>query len=296
MGGSTLHQNKEIVDLSPQYRARSREGGTALIVSLVVMIVMFGLAMAYSTVSFGGYQSSQTEVAKVRSRMATQEGIFLALAELKTDTDPGGDGIGNVTFTGDDDRAISVTVQDLAGGLFRVHSTGSVSRANLAAEVLVMIQPTDPLSFTTRAAVSAKGPVETLGNIMIDGRDWDYDGAVLLGGGTFGISSMGIITNGGSSEVGGNGLAPGNPAPAGSQQENAVWANGVDDDGDGAIDEEPYDGIDNDGDGLVDEDVSGYPMSPDAVVGLPPGSLLAAAMAAGTYFASESDLPIWETQ
>lgn len=51
--------------------------------------------------------------------------------------------------------------------------------------------------------------------------------------------------------------------PAGAPAGLIVPGDGVDNDGDGSIDEEIEDGIDNDGDGFIDEDLvpSGYPVS-----------------------------------
>jgi hypothetical protein len=159
--------------------------------------------------------------------------------------------------------------------------------------MLVQVEPAEILGALLRAAITAEGPVTTLGTIQIDGRDWDYVGGAVVGAGVFGISTVGSISNGGSSTVGGNGQAPAKTPAPGAQEEFAMWADGVDNDGDGPIDEEAYDGIDNDGDGKVDEDVNEFPQNPDAVVGAPPGTLLQVAQAMGTYFTSQAALEAW---
>lgn len=56
-------------------------------------------------------------------------------------------------------------------------------------------------------------------------------------------------------------LGPGNSESAGGR--SVAPGDGVDNDGDGMIDEELKDGVDNDGDGMIDEDIvpRGYPVS-----------------------------------
>jgi hypothetical protein len=140
----------------------------------------------------------------------------------------------------------------------------------------------------SRAAITARGPVLTTGSISIDGRNWNQSGTSLNGPGVFGISTTQSFSRSGASTVGGNGVAPAKADGPDIVEQNASWADGVDDDGDGFIDEEAFDGIDNDGDGLIDEDVNSYPNNPDVAFGLPIGSLKQMAMAAGTYFSSQA--------
>jgi hypothetical protein len=265
-----------------------RQSGTALVIALLVSFMMFGIAGSYLVLSHGGFQSSSVELGTVQARIAAEDGITLALAELKSGVDAGGDGLGSLTSTAADGRTITVTATNLGGNLFQVHSAAVLRRARAGADVVVERIPAGNLSFNARAAITAEGPVTTLGNIVVDGRDWDITGTSVVGPGGFGISSMGTITNGGNSAVGGNGIAPAKPPPAGTQEPFADWDDGVDQDADGFTDEEPFDGNDNDGDGAVDEDTSGYPDSPDVMFGFAPGTLQAAAAATGTYFTSQA--------
>ena len=68
-------------------------------------------------------------------------------------------------------------------------------------------------------AITGNGNFATSGNITIDGRDHDVNGNV-VGTGSYGISTSGTYSQGGSSTVGGNGAAPADPAP-GSSGESA---------------------------------------------------------------------------
>jgi hypothetical protein len=267
--------------------------GSALITSLAVVIGLSALAGTYLTASYTGYELSTCEQDSVRARIAADEGLHRAATELRTEIDADKNGLGNIDFTGDDGRRIQVTATDLGGGLFRLHSVGTLPRASMGTDMMVEIVPPENLAVPVRAAITADGDVATTGDIEIDGRDWDFLGGALTDPGVFGISTRGLIVNKGSSSVGGNGIAPKKPGAPGSQEEKALWADGVDQDGDGAIDEESLNGLDDDGDGLVDEDTGGYYQNPDALFGLHPGTLMEIAKSRGTYFASQAELDSW---
>lgn len=141
-----------------------------------------------------------------------------------------------------------------------------------------------------QGAISAKGPVVATGSIVIDGRDWNDLGTSVVGPGTYGISSMSTITHSGNAKVGGHGIAPAKPPPAGTVDPNAPWIDAVDNDGDGVLDEELFDGIDNDGDGVADEDTHGFPTSPDVALHLAPNTLKNAAISTNTYFTTAAQV------
>jgi len=117
-----------------------------------------------------------------------------------------------------------------------------------------------PLKVNGLAAVVSNDKVDTNGNITIDGRDYDYSGNNLTGDpGVFGILSTKTISSGGSSAIGGVGVAPPNKGT---------------------------------GSGTISEGASfktGYPASPDEVAGVAPGTLKKAAQAAGTYVTSDAE-------
>lgn len=267
-------------------RCSNAQQGSALVMSLLTGFMLFGIAGSYLLLSWGGWESSNRELATIEARLAGEDGIQLAIAELKSGVDTDGNGVGNINATISDGRTVTVTATALGGSLYRLHSVGVLNRARHGAEVVAERIPTGTLSFAPRAAITANGPVTTLGNITIDGRDWNITGTAVVGAGKFGISTTSTISNGGNSHVGGNGIAPGKPPPAGTQQPNANWSDGINQDGDGFVDEDAFDGVDDDGDGLIDEDTHGYPTTPDVQMHLANGTLKAAAIASGTYFTS----------
>jgi hypothetical protein len=253
------------------------------------MSILVGVAAVYLMVSHAGVQASNREYAAVRARIASEEGLHLSIAELRTGVDSDTNGVGTIAFVGLDGRSANASVTDLGGSIWRIHSVAVVDGARLGSEVLAQVLPTESLPFPARAAITAAGPVTTLGNINVDGRDWRGDGSGLTGDpGVFGISSGQSITIGGSSSVGGNGSAPNNPPNPAAVDSFSVWGNGADDDSDGVADEESWNGLDDDGDGLIDEDTSDYPGSPDLLFMLPEGTLAAIAQAAGTHFTTEA--------
>ncbi len=271
-------------------RKTDSERGVALIGSLIVATMLIGAAGLYLFVSYGGFETSNRELAGMRARLAAEEGLHRAMAELKLGVDTGGDGLGNITFAGPDERQIQAGATALGGNLYRLHSRGQVPRAALACDTLIELLPSESLAFPLRGAITAEGPVSTLGNINIDGRDWNENGTSVVGPGVFGISSMQTITNGGSSTVGGNGFAPSRPPNPAALEPLSNWNDGVDNDGDGLQGEEAFDGADNDGDGEIDEDTNDYPDTPDILFHLAPGTLKNAAIATGTYFSSATAL------
>ncbi len=94
-----------------------------------------------------------------------------------------------------------------------------------------------------RGAVTTYGDVTTLGNIEIDGRDHDTNGVLLAypnDYGVYGVSTCGDLTQSGNSIIGGRGIPSQRPADTASIQEYA--------------------------------DTTGYPLTPEAVFGLPPGT------------------------
>jgi len=59
------------------------------------------------------------------------------------------------------------------------------------------------------------------------------------------------------------------------------------------VDEEAWDGIDNDGDGRIDEDTNSFPDTPNLLLGIPRESLRLAAILAGAYFRDANEYNQW---
>ena len=265
---------------------RQDEQGTILLIALGLVFSLSAACTLYLSASNSARRTSAFEHDLLRSRRASEEGIYRSIDELRLITDGDSNGMGNITFVGQDSREIIVGLEPLGGDLYRVRSRGQHPLAAYTTDALIQVIPSDPLSLDARAAITARGPVTTTGSIMVDGRDWAADGSGLVGPGTFGISTTYNVTRMGSSTIGGNGSAPAKTTNPAIIEEFANWANGIDEDGDGATDEEAWDNIDNDGDGLIDEDTNSFPETPDAAFKIPEGTLKAAAMAQGTYFTS----------
>lgn len=268
--------------------------GLALASALLILTLVFGIAGAYFTLSIGGYDNSTRELASAQARLGAEDGIHLSIAELKSGVDAGGNGLGNLVETAADGRTVTVTATNLGptsyvgSFLYQIHSVAQLQRSQSAADLVAEIIPPQPISYQARATITARGPVATTGNITIDGRDWNYAGTAVVGPGTYGISTLATVTNGGSSQVGGSGISPSSPPPPGSQEPGAGWADAIDQDGDGSVDEEAFDGIDNDDDGQIDEDTNSYPTDPDVAVHVPFGTLKDAAIATNTYFTNQA--------
>jgi len=129
----------------------------------------------------------------------------------------------------------------------RINAMGTYFQRTRDVEVLVQTR-----SPNLRSAITANPPVKTLGTLTVDGRDYDENGNVIPGQGGLAIECSDNVTRGGSSNYGGtneNGedFVPSTSPDASITSENAT-----------------FDG--------------GFPASPDAVLGLPEGTLKTYAM------------------
>ncbi|MBN1760765.1 MAG: hypothetical protein JW863_20720 [Chitinispirillaceae bacterium] len=122
-----------------------------------------------------------------------------------------------------------------------IYSTGKTDNDSARIEVIALLTPLTWRNWV-KGAVTSPNNVESNGNIEIDGRDHDPTGALLPFGGTFGVSCGGLATIQGSSLMGG-GTTPPQPATIeGETVESNI-------------------------------DITGYPTTPEEVLGLPPDAL-----------------------
>lgn len=120
-------------------------------------------------------------------------------------------------------------------------STGKKGDQTAILEARCLIKYNDyKFSASVDAAITTRSEVTTLGNITIDGRDYDSTGT-LVGTGVKAIKSCGAITQSGNSVIGGDGVAPAKKVT----------------------------------DPIIEEYVSdgGYPETPEQLLGLPAGAL-----------------------
>ncbi len=268
---------------------RHAERGTVMLIVVLMGALFFGLATFAGSMAQSGHETARREQDNVRARLAADVALSMALEEIQTGVDTYGGGLGVINQT-TGDTSFLTTYVPLGGNLYQVNATARNTRARAGVTAVIQQTPTVTINFSPRAAITTKGAVTTTGSIEVDGRDWNSTGTSIVGPGKFGISSMSTITNSGNSKVGGVGIAPAKPVPAAVKDPNNIWKDNINNDGDGATDEEAYDGIDNDNDGQTDEDTTGYPTSPDVSLGLPVGTLKAQAIAQGTYFTTEAAL------
>ncbi|MBD3346307.1 MAG: hypothetical protein GF401_14730 [Chitinivibrionales bacterium] len=108
-------------------------------------------------------------------------------------------------------------------------------------DVIASISPEFDFTITgVRGAVTACGFVRTIGTVTIDGRNHDADGNV-IDDGLYGISTCNTVSQEGASKIGGNGTAPFTSATSSEINQNA--------------------------------DCTGYPTTPEEVLGILPGDL-----------------------
>jgi hypothetical protein len=90
----------------------------------------------------------------------------------------------------------------------RIRSIGSETTSRSTIDVVAAVAPDFPINFPpVRGAVTARSRITVKGNITIDGRDYDTNN-VLVGNGTFGVSTCDSVFMDGSADIGGAGVAP----------------------------------------------------------------------------------------
>jgi len=257
------------------------EKGSAMILALVVTLVVAGLSGSYLGLSVYRQGATFKEVDRERALYAAEAALSQSMHELNTnrDYDASGGVMGTVTaLTAIPGYSCAVTVSTtgLTGDQKRLTSIATYGPANKRTDRSVeIIVDTNKSIVTTlgMAAIISRDPIDFSGTINVDGRDWDLNGAAVVGAGVDGVVSGGNITVSGSAGIGGNGLPPpGAGAAAGSTDSNHDWA---------------ADGLDNDREGTVDQPGETYPTDPDQALGLPQGSLKKGAQAMGTYYTSQ---------
>ena len=227
----------------------SRESGTAMLFVLVLAVICSLLVGAVSLSSRFTVKRSgdrREDVAVINITEAANED---ALSKIRSRAFSPEAGV----------RKNVVSVSDFGGGSYTVscsanvaldtvyiYSTGTMGKRSKKIELIARVEP-EPWEKWLKGTVTARTNVSTLGEIEIDGRDYDTigpsEGALIIPpSGTYGISSAGTVSVGDSSTVGGNSTAPQQPAlPGVTVQENM--------------------------------DTTGYPTTPEEVLGLPAGSL-----------------------
>ncbi|MBI2932958.1 MAG: hypothetical protein HYY16_15040 [Planctomycetes bacterium] len=273
---------------------RTNQAGSALPLVTILTLVITLLTAGYLTLSFSKHTDTFRQMAREQAFRMAEAGIAHAMCELNTTANSVGDTNLAVGAVGSAASPVSVGRQNryyvemgnsgLQPNQTRLVATGifgdpdAVSERCIRRIEVIVVPPVPPVVMQAvpgMGAVMARDFVDINGNIDIDGRDWNDTGTALVGPGTMGVVSGGIIAVGGSAGVGGNAVAPpARGAAAGSTDANHDWT---------------ADGVDNNNDGITDEAGEGFPASPDEALGLPSGILKQAAMTTGTYFSTQAD-------
>ena len=138
-----------------------------------------------------------------------EAGLDQKLAELR------GGNTNNISSTSFGEGSYSVTYNATTK---QIQSTGTVN--GISKTVISVVSKTTPPG--VKGAMTSAGNMSFSGNIQVDGRDYDSSGNLTGSSGTYGASAGGTITQSGSSDIGGNGIAPASPANPATIEQNAT--------------------------------------------------------------------------
>ncbi|MBN1593380.1 MAG: hypothetical protein JW941_09080 [Candidatus Coatesbacteria bacterium] len=128
-----------------------------------------------------------------------------------------------------------------------IQASGTYSQSSHGVRVLVQTRAPN-----LRSAITANPPVDTLGTFIVDGRDYDETGNIIPGQGGLAVECSNDVTRRGSSVYGGTNANGDDFAPTTTYDPSIVKDNST------------FDG--------------GFPDNPDAVIGVPVGTLKTRAM------------------
>ncbi len=108
-------------------------------------------------------------------------------------------------WNGSSEFTVKDTVLD-GRDLIQIKVTGTYWKTKKVITVYTFVPELINLSFVPMAikgAISANNPVETLGTLVVDGRNHDSDGHLIAGTGTLGVWTTGTYNHGGAAKLGG---------------------------------------------------------------------------------------------
>ena len=233
----------------------SNESGTALIHAMVMVAVLGILGVTVSNTAIFESKDAHKQLHRTQALYLAEAGIVHAWDEFHSGASDlstllkGADGIADTADDGifsfgqtlsmgngycdiqivDNDDGDGDTSRDsdyTAMIVSEGHIPATETKRTLKTYALVYPPPS---LMDVRGAVSAAGPIQTLGRLVIDGRDHDRDGNLIPNSGVFGVSTLSSYTRGGASKVGGTDLAtidyrPTKPPDAAIIDDWADWA------------------------------------------------------------------------
>ncbi len=181
-----------------------------------IMLIWFYLLIAVLAITGGSlyalsFQESQLtamDQARNKAFYLAEAGLDRKLRELR---------IGNsnaIATTSLGDGTYSATYNPATK---QIQSTATVN--GITKTLIAVVLKQKPAG--VRGAITSVGDIAFNGSIDVDGRDHDSSGNLTGDPGTYGASSGGTVTQGGSSTIGGNGFAPAKPANPAAVEQNA---------------------------------------------------------------------------
>ncbi len=208
--------------ISVTKRTDDSQGEGIILVSflLLLMALVIGVSSFYAFAAADYFASLRNEY-NHQAFYAAEAGIDQKIVELSKKNTAAN--MSGTLSTGQYQGTYQVTCAPCTGtGNETLTSTGTiaVNGFNYSRTVRVTLKKSSIFNATSSVAIS--GVASTSGSVTIDGRDHDTNGNLTGGPGVYGIStSSSTFNQGGSSQVGGNGIAPANPAAPVTYQVNA---------------------------------------------------------------------------
>ena len=227
---------------------RVEERGIVLIsFSLFMILLLIGVGALFAF-AFSDYRASLRSESLAQALYVAEAGIDRKLADLMQrntanvtgtlNLDPGGalqgrydvfygvvatnPGTGVKTIVNPTDGS-QITVTEYADGDEVVVSTGRITLNGVEQGRRVLrVSVRQNAVVDPPSAVAVSGVAATNGAVIVDGREHDANGNLTGAPGKYGIStSSSTFNQGGNSKVGGNGIAPANPANPATYELNA---------------------------------------------------------------------------
>ena len=173
---------------------------------IAVLVIMGGSLYA---LSFQESQLISIDQSRDKAFYLAEAGLDRKLQELRSAN------TNNISSTSLGDGVYSVTYDNTTK---QIRSIGTVN--GLSKTVITVVSKIPPPG--AKAAITSAGNMSFSGNIQVDGRDHDSNGNLNGDSGTYGASAGGTVTQSGSSDIGGNGIAPASPANPATIEQNAT--------------------------------------------------------------------------
>ena len=183
------------------------EKGMALIWFLLLITILLITSGGIYALSF--QESKLVEIDKYRSQAfyLAEAGLDKKLQEIRASN------LSDISSTSFSNGTYAATYDASTKLITATGTYNNVSRV-VKAKVVKTLPP------GVKGALTSAGNLSFLGNINVDGRDHDSSDNLTGDSGTYGASSGGTVSQGGSSDIGGNGIAPANPANPATIEQN----------------------------------------------------------------------------